>query len=121
LKNRVGGFVQYTDSAKINNPDPISTHYVPEADRFDKDFAVADKIKREAQTNTKDQKIYHLREERFQREAGRWDYEEKKEKFEVDRIGVRADKYQAGKKNQGGAAYNIVTLGYENTKDGQKL
>ena len=46
LKNRVGGFIKYTDSAKINNPDPISTHYIPEADRFDKDFAVADKIKR---------------------------------------------------------------------------
>ena len=79
LKNRVGGFERFTDCAKINNPDPISTHYVPEAERFDKDFAVADKVKREQVVEKKDQKIYHLREERYQREAGRWDNMDKKE------------------------------------------
>ncbi len=28
LKERVGGFVRYVDSAQVHNPDPISTHYV---------------------------------------------------------------------------------------------
>ena len=28
LKERVGGFVKYVDSANIHKPDPISTHYV---------------------------------------------------------------------------------------------
>jgi len=55
LKERVGGFVRYVDSAQIYNPDPISTYFVSgihqllfiililEAQRFDKDFAVVDK------------------------------------------------------------------------------
>lgn len=46
LKERVGGFVRYVDNAQVHNPDPISTYYVNEAQRFDKDFAVADKQKR---------------------------------------------------------------------------
>ena len=29
--------------------------------------------------------------------------------------------YQAGKKNKGGAAFNIVTLNYDTSKDGTKL
>lgn len=28
LKERTGGFHRYVDSAKIHNPDPISTHFV---------------------------------------------------------------------------------------------
>lgn len=46
---------------------------------------------------------------------------EVKEQFEKDRIQVKADVYQTGKKNKGGAAYNIVSLDYETNKDGDKL
>jgi hypothetical protein len=28
LKERVGGFQRFVDSAQIHNPDPISTYYV---------------------------------------------------------------------------------------------
>jgi len=31
------------------------------------------------------------------------------------------DKYQVGNANKGGAAYNIINLGYENTKEGDYL
>lgn len=41
--------------------------------------------------------------------------------FQENRITVRADLYQAGKKNKGGSAFNIVNLDYDNNKDGQKL
>ena len=40
---------------------------------------------------------------------------------DVDRINVKRDLYQAGKKNNGGAAFNIVTLNYDKNKDGTKL
>ena len=43
------------------------------------------------------------------------------EKFQHDRITVRRDLYQAGKKNKGGSAFNIVTLDYDKNKDGNKL
>ena len=41
------------------------------------------------------------------------------EKFQQDRIEVRRDFYNASKKNKGGSAFNIVTLNYDNNKDGQ--
>ena len=46
---------------------------------------------------------------------------EQNDKKGEDRIQIRADLYQAGKKNKGGAAYNIVNLDYDNNKDGDKL
>ena len=42
LQQRVGQFHIYTDSAEIFRPDPVSTHFISEAQRFDKDFNVAD-------------------------------------------------------------------------------
>lgn len=47
LKERIGGYHKYVDNACINSPDPSSTDYVSEAERFDKDFAVHDKRMRE--------------------------------------------------------------------------
>jgi len=42
LKERTGGYHKYVDAASIHNPDPVSTHFFSEHDRFDKDFAVSD-------------------------------------------------------------------------------
>ena len=42
LQQRVGNFHQFVDSAEIFRPDPVSTHFISEAERFDKDFNVAD-------------------------------------------------------------------------------
>ena len=44
-----------------------------------------------------------------------------KEQHGHDRITTRVDKYDAGKKNKGGAAYNILNLDYDKNKDGVKL
>ena len=38
-----------------------------------------------------------------------------------DRIEIRRDYFNAGKKNQGGAAFNIVSLGYEKNYAGNRL
>ena len=38
-----------------------------------------------------------------------------------DRIEIRRDYFNAGKKNQGGAAFNIITLGYDGNKAGNRL
>ena len=42
LQQRIGNYHVYVDSAEIFRPDPISTHYIAEAERFDKDFNVAE-------------------------------------------------------------------------------
>ena len=130
LKARVGGFVKYTDQANIYNPDPISTHFVAgkhfkcdflEADRFDKDFAVADRRVREVVVDKKHTSLNNLRQERMQRDLHRWDHMEHEEKKQEERIIVKAEVYGAAKKNKGGSAYNIIDLNYMQDKDGKKL
>ncbi len=37
---------------------------------------------------------------------------------DVNRITARIEKYQAGKKNKGGAAYNIMNLDYDKNPEG---
>jgi hypothetical protein len=47
LKERIGGYHKYVDNACINQPDPTSSHFMSDAERFDKDFSVYDKGARE--------------------------------------------------------------------------
>jgi hypothetical protein len=42
LQQRVGGYHMWVDSAEVFRPDPTSTHFIAEAERFDKDFNVAE-------------------------------------------------------------------------------
>ena len=42
LRERTGGYHKFVDAAEVHNPDPTSSHYISEQERFDKDFAVAD-------------------------------------------------------------------------------
>ena len=42
-------------------------------------------------------------------------------KFEDDRVVVRREVYGAGKKNKGGASFNIVNMSYDNDNGGQRL
>ena len=43
------------------------------------------------------------------------------EKKDDKRLEARIQLYQAGKKNKGGAAYNIMNLDYDQSNDGQRL
>ena len=61
LQQRVGNYHQYVDSAEIFRPDPVSTHFISEAERFDKDFNVADQAVRAGTFDTKQTKIVNLR------------------------------------------------------------
>ncbi len=46
------------------------------------------------------------------------EYEEKKQQ---DRLHVKAEVYGASKKNKGGSAYDIISLNYQQDKDGVRL
>ena len=46
LQKRTGGFYQYVDSAEVFKPDRVSTHYINEDARFEKDFSKADQVVR---------------------------------------------------------------------------
>ena len=53
LQQRVGNFHTYVDSAEIFRPDPVSTQFISEAERFDKDFNVADQAVRQKTFETR--------------------------------------------------------------------
>ncbi len=74
---------------------------------------MADRKIREGQVDKKYDKYNNLRQERLQREQTRWDKMEQYDKKQEDRLIVKTEVYQAAKKNQGGAAYNIVNLDYD--------
>lgn len=47
LRDRIGQYHKYVDNALVNAPDPSSSHFLAENDRFNRDFAANDKIKRD--------------------------------------------------------------------------
>lgn len=121
LKQRIGGYHKYVDNAQVNQPDPISSHYLPEHDRFDKDFAAADKKKREEEYQRKLEAIERKRVEKFERDLQRWKYMDEEENREKHRLEYMNDHYLTGNKNKGGAAYNVISLDYDNSNEGQRL
>jgi hypothetical protein len=74
LQQRVGNYHVYVDSNEIFRPDPVSTHFISEAERFDKDFNVADGSIRQDVLEKKHTKINNLRDERMERDTNRFDY-----------------------------------------------
>ena len=43
------------------------------------------------------------------------------DEFQNQRIATKKEHFQLGKKNEGGAAFDIVSLNYQKNNDGQKL
>merc|ERR1711865_855615 len=41
--------------------------------------------------------------------------------YKEDLIDIKRDNFNLGKKNKGGASFNIVTLNYDNSRDGKQL
>ena len=57
LKDRIGQYHKYVDNALVNAPDPTSSHFLPEDDRFNRDFAANDKIRRDIESKRKQQVV----------------------------------------------------------------
>lgn len=47
LRDRIGYFNKNVDNVLVNAPDPTSSHFLPENDRFNKDFAKHEKMMRD--------------------------------------------------------------------------
>lgn len=121
LKQRIGGYHKYVDNAQISQPDPVSSHFISESERFDKDFSAYDKRKREVDYQAKLEVIERKRVEKFERDLNRWKYMDDEEGREKHRLQYMNEHYLTGKKNTGGAAYNVISLDYDNSNEGQKL
>ena len=65
--------------------------------------------------------IEKKRVEKFERDMSRWSYMDNQEQMDKNRLQYMKDHYNTGKKNSGGAAYNVINLGYDNSPEGQRL
>lgn len=61
------------------------------------------------------------REVNIQREVARFERMESMDAHMDNVLRAKMAEHNAGKKNKGGAAYNLVNLGYDATPEGQKL
>lgn len=51
----------------------------------------------------------------------RWQFMDNQEEMDKARIQYMVEHYNTGKKNQGGAAYNVIHLGYHESNEGNRL
>ena len=93
LKERIGGYHKYVDNACLNQPDPGSSHYLPEAARFDKDFAAHDKVQREREHKAKMEAIERKRVEKFDRDMSRWKFMDSQEERHKERLKYMNENY----------------------------
>jgi hypothetical protein len=121
LKQRIGGYHKYVDNAQISQPDPISSHFISEAERFDKDFSSHDKKTREMEHQKKLEMTERKRVEKFERDLQRWKYMDDEEGRDQHKLEYMNEHYLTGKKNTGGAAYNVISLEYDTSKEGKRL
>jgi hypothetical protein len=82
LRDRIGNYYKYVDNTLINNPDPRSSHFATgkpsshviflDDDRYNKNFAEAEKEKRDHQGQRRRQLIEQKRIEKYERDLKRW-------------------------------------------------
>jgi len=121
LRDRIGQYHKYVDNALLNAPDPTSSHFLPENDRFNRDFASVDKMQRESAHRKKQEMLDSKRVQKYERDLKRWEYMEQEQERQSRRVETQKEKYQVGNANKGGAAYNILNLEYEQSREGGYL
>ena len=70
------------DNVLVNNPDPTSSHYLPDDDRFNRDFAAIEKRRREEERQRKQAVIDSRRIQKYERDLKRWEYMETEQERE---------------------------------------
>jgi len=102
LGDRVGMFNKPSEKAKINDPDPRSTLFISEAERFNKDFANHDYERRQQEHERKMNRMENMKNLLFERERKRW------EKMDYDYVKsenkaiLNKEKNLVGRKNNPG-------------------
>lgn len=102
LGDRVGMFNKPSEKAKINDPDPRSSLFVSEAERFSKDFSSYDYERRMQEREKKKMRFESLKNILFERERKRWekmDYEYIKNE---NKSIINKEKNMVGRKNNPG-------------------
>jgi len=102
LGDRLGMFNKPSEKAKINDPDPRSSLFISEAERFNKDFSSYDYERRLKEKEKKNMRNEISKNILFDRERKRWermDYEYLKNE---NKIVTNKEKNMVGRKNNPG-------------------
>jgi hypothetical protein len=59
--------------------------------------------------------------QKYERDLKRWEFMENEADREHEKIEMQKQKYLVGNSNKGGAAYNILSLEYDPSKEGEHL
>ena len=72
--NRAGGYYNYEMQNAGHIPEPSSSHFIHEGDRFNKDFASHDKEQRAVKFQQKQANMEKRRLENYDRDMKRWEF-----------------------------------------------
>ncbi len=73
MRNRIGSYNKPAEQALLNDPDPKSSIFMPENDRFNKDFAQIEYLRRLKENDRKKDRYENLKNILFDRERKRWE------------------------------------------------
>ena len=120
LATRVEGFERYEDPGRLTEFVENTAGHAPEAERFDKDFAIVEAHTREMQRQRHGAIIDARRQERMDREEERWQIAEEQKRMEAERQRALQDTDKA-KANRSSLPYDPITLMYDDGNDGERL
>lgn len=120
LAQRREGFERYEDPGRLTEFEAGAGGFAPEADRFDKDFSVVEKVHRDNQRAHHSAIIDARRQERLDREEERWQITEEARRLEHERS-IALQKTDKAKANRSSLPYDPLTLMYNDGHDGQRL
>lgn len=84
-------------------------------------FYEEERNRRQAEYQKKQDSYMKRREAKVLQEAGRWQAVEETYKKSLENLEIRRSKWKMGQKNNAGEAYNLITLDYDSTHQGDYL
>lgn len=121
VRERIGSFHKNADQIQINQPFPDSPDFLPNEQRYERDFAAQEKLNRQQKIAKKQEHIERRRLEQFDRDLRRWEHMEQFEQNNQQREEVRRNKYKCGLVTGSSSGYHILNAGYEPSARGQQL
>ncbi|CAG9335774.1 unnamed protein product [Blepharisma stoltei] len=106
---------------RVISPDPASSFYLPERERFATSFAEIDRKRREEEIHRKNYSDYKRREFKANKEIFRWQNIFDNELTQSMKLEKRRNELNQGQKNNLNDSYNPITSEYYNTQQGMKL
>ncbi|CAG9322406.1 unnamed protein product [Blepharisma stoltei] len=112
----------FRDQAKsVLVPEPQSTMFISEKERFDTDFAAEERRRRELENQRKMDAYNKRRENAINREVNRWEQIGQEQVESIEKLEAKRSKWKNGQKNNPSEAFNPITLDYDPTDQGEYL